>query len=73
LTIGQSKTLLGQLVNLADTVAPQLFGPQMLQGQEKNWVKTVAGKGWFPIFRFYGPLEPLYDKSWVLNDIEKVN
>jgi len=23
--------------------------------------------------RFYGPLEPLYDKSWVLNDVEKVN
>ena len=43
------------------------------QGQEKNWIKTVPGKGWFPIFRFYGPLEPLYDKSWVLNDIERVN
>ena len=45
----------------------------MPPGQENNWIKTVASKGWFPIFRFYGPLEPLYDKSWVLNDIEKVN
>ena len=57
----------------ADGSVDVYFGPTMPQGQEKNWIKTVAGKGWFPIFRFYGPLEPLYDKSWVLNDIERVN
>src|SRR5262245_17293069 len=45
------------------------FGPEMPKGQEKNWIKTVPGKGWFPIFRFYGPLAPLYDKSWVLSDV----
>jgi hypothetical protein len=48
------------------------FGPQMPNGQEKNWIQTVPGKGWFPIFRFYGPLDPFFDKSWRLNDIEKV-
>ena len=26
-------------------------------------MSAVPGKGWFPIFRFYGPLEPLYDKA----------
>ena len=57
----------------ADGSVDVYFGPMMPPGQEKNWIKTVAGKGWFPIFRFYGPLEPLYDKSWVLNDIEKAN
>ena len=57
----------------ADGSVDVYFGPEMPAGQEKNWIKTVAGKGWFPIFRFYGPLQPLYDKSWVLNDIEKVN
>ena len=57
----------------ADGSVDVYFGPQMPKGQEKNWIKTVAGKGWFPIFRFYGPLEPLYDKTWVLNDIERVN
>ena len=57
----------------ADGSVDVYFGPQMPTGQEKNWIKTVAGKGWFPIFRFYGPLQPLYDKSWVLNDIERVN
>ncbi|MEZ0326828.1 MAG: DUF1254 domain-containing protein [Fimbriimonas sp.] len=39
--------------------------------EKRNWIKTVAGKGWFPIFRFYSPSEPYFDKSWVLNDIEK--
>ncbi|MEZ0389241.1 MAG: DUF1254 domain-containing protein, partial [Verrucomicrobium sp.] len=48
------------------------FGPDMPPGQEKNWIKTVPGKGWFPIFRFYGPLEPLFDKTWKLSDIELV-
>ena len=57
----------------ADGSVDVYFGPTMPAGQEKNWIKTVVGKGWFPIFRFYGPLEPLYDKRWVLNDIEKVN
>jgi hypothetical protein len=48
------------------------FGPKMPKGQEKNWIRTVPKKGWFPIFRFYGPLEPFFDKSWKLNDIEKM-
>jgi hypothetical protein len=56
----------------ADGSVDVYFGPEMPAGQEKNWIKTVPGKGWFPIFRFYGPLEPLYDRTWVLNDIEEV-
>ena len=45
----------------------------MPQGQEKNWIRTVPGRGWFPIFRFYGPLEPFCDKTWKLNDVEKLS
>ena len=56
----------------ADGSVDIYFGPKMPKGQEKNWIQTVPGKGWFPIFRFYGPLQPLYDKTWVLPDIEKV-
>lgn len=55
----------------ADGSVDVYFGPTMPPGQEKNWIRTVAGKGWFPFFRFYGPLAPLYDKSWVLSDVEK--
>jgi hypothetical protein len=48
------------------------FGPSAPAGQEKNWIQTVPGKGWFTLFRFYGPLEPFFDKSWKPGDIEKV-
>lgn len=61
----------GPKVN-ADGSADVYFGPEIPPGQEKNWIKTVPGKGWFPFFRFYGPLEPLYEKTWKLSDIELV-
>ena len=56
----------------ADGSVDVYFGPEVPTGRDKNWIQTVPGKGWFPITRFYGPLEPLYDKSWKLNDIEEV-
>jgi hypothetical protein len=47
------------------------FGPDKPAG-EANWIRTVPGRGWFPIFRFYGPEAAFFDKSWALPDIEKV-
>ena len=72
---GRSEVSFGQQVyrseDYADGTSSIYFGPQMPNGQEKNWIKTVPGNGWFSIFRFYGPLEPLYGKTWKLNDIEE--
>jgi hypothetical protein len=48
------------------------FGPRAPQGKEKNWVPTKSGKGFFLVFRFYGPTEGYIDKTWVLNDLELV-
>jgi len=48
------------------------FGPIPPKGFEKNWIPTVPGKAWFAIFRFYGPLEAYFDRSWPLPDIEAV-
>jgi hypothetical protein len=48
------------------------FGPEAPAGYENNWVQTIPGKGWFTIFRLYGPLEPWFDKTWRLNEIELV-
>lgn len=48
------------------------IGPKPPKGQETNWIPTVAGKGWFPFFRLYGPDEPLFQKTWKLPDIEKL-
>ena len=48
------------------------FGPEAPADASANWVKTVPGRGWFPYFRWYGPTEAFFDKSWTLPDIEKV-
>jgi hypothetical protein len=49
------------------------FGPTPPPQGEMSWVKTKPGEGFFMYFRFYGPLEPFYDKSWRPNDVVKVN
>ena len=49
------------------------IGPKAPAGKEVNWVQSVPGKGWFALFRVYGPLEPWYDeKAWRLGEIEEV-
>jgi hypothetical protein len=48
------------------------FGPTAPKGLEQNWIPTVPGRAWFAGFRFYGPLEPYFDKSWPLPDIQLV-
>lgn len=49
------------------------FGPKAPDGHEANWVQTNSDKGWFAYFRFYGPTEAFFDKSWALPDIQKVD
>lgn len=46
------------------------IGPEPPEGKKANWIQTVPGKGWFAVFRLYGPLQPWFDKTWQLNDIE---
>jgi hypothetical protein len=41
-------------------------------GQDRNWIQTAPGKGWFTLFRFYGPLEPFFDQTWRPDDIVEV-
>ena len=48
------------------------FGPSAPKGHETNWLRTVPGKGYFVIFRLYGPTQTYFDKTWKLPDIEKV-
>ena len=55
----------------ADGSVDVYFGPKAPEGYENNWIST-AGKIPFPLFRFYGPTEAMFDKSFVLNDIELV-
>jgi len=55
----------------ADGSVDIFFGPEE-PVDKGNWIKTVPGKGWFPIFRFYGPAQPYFDKTWKLEDIVAV-
>jgi hypothetical protein len=56
----------------ADGSIDLYFGPKAPPEGAKNWIETVPGKGWFPLFRFYGPREPFFDKSWKPGDIERI-
>jgi len=48
------------------------FGPNVPAGKEANWVPTVAGRQFEVMFRLYGRTKPLFEKTWVLPDIEEV-
>lgn len=45
------------------------FAPTAPAGKEENWIPTIPGKSFFPMFRLYGPLEPWFDKTWRLPEI----
>jgi hypothetical protein len=49
------------------------FAPKAPAGKEANWVPTDPNGRFEALFRFYGPEKPLFDKTPVLPDIEKVN
>jgi hypothetical protein len=61
------------LVKNADGSVNLYFGPHATQGGEQNSLTTVPGRAWFALFRLYGPLQPYFDRSWPLPDIELVN
>jgi len=56
----------------ADGFVDIYFGPLPPEGKEKNWIKTLPGKGWFTYIRLYGPLAPYFDKTWKPDDIVRV-
>ena len=56
----------------ADGSADIFFGSTAPPGKESNWIPTDANGRFEVLFRFYGPEKPLFDKTWVLTDIERV-
>jgi len=61
-----------QLIANADGSVDLFFGPKPPEGKEANWTQTVPGKGWFTIFRLYGPLDAWFDKTWKPGEIEEI-
>jgi hypothetical protein len=37
-----------------------------------NWIETDPERGWFVILRLYSPLQPFFDKTWRVGEIEPV-
>jgi len=66
---GDRGSLDEDLKHEADGSVNLYFGPAAPPGRESNWVQTIPGRHWFCYVRFYGPLEPYFDRSWKLGDI----
>jgi hypothetical protein len=60
------------LVSNADGSVDLWFGPTPPEGRESNWIQTIPGRHWFSYVRFYGPLEPYFDRSYKLGDVTRV-
>ena len=39
---------------------------------EKNWMRTVPGKGYFVLLRLYSPKQSFFDQTWKPDDVVKV-
>jgi len=48
------------------------FGPKAPDGKDNNWVPTDPARKFEVMVRLYAPTKALFQKSWVLPDIEKV-
>ncbi len=47
------------------------FAPEQPSGvADGNWIQTVPGKGFFPVLRLYSPLQPFFDKTWQVGEVE---
>jgi hypothetical protein len=56
----------------ADGSVDLYFGPSAPPGHETNWIPTSRGRQWFAMFRFYGPEEAVFAKTWRLGDLQKL-
>ena len=55
----------------ADGSVDVYFGPKAPPGKDNNWVPTDPARKFELMFRAYAPTKALFDKSWVLPDVEK--
>ena len=68
---GRSSQSPGLLKN-GDGSVEIYFGSRAPAGKDSNWVPTSASGMFEVLFRFYGPEKALFDKTWILPDIEKI-
>jgi len=48
------------------------IGPKAPTGNESNWLQTIEGEGWFPLFRTYGTEQAFFDKTCKVGEFEPI-
>ncbi|TBX80581.1 DUF1254 domain-containing protein [Rhizobium laguerreae] len=56
----------------ADGAVEIFLGPKAPAGKDLNWIPTDPKRNFEVMFRLYAPTKALFDKSWVLADLEQV-
>ncbi|MBY3104507.1 DUF1254 domain-containing protein [Rhizobium laguerreae] len=56
----------------ADGTVEIFLGPKAPAGKDSNWIPTDPKRNFEVMFRLYAPTKALFDKSWVLPDLEQV-
>ncbi|MDE3825050.1 DUF1254 domain-containing protein [Sinorhizobium meliloti] len=57
----------------ADGTVDLFLGPTAPDGKEANWIPTDPKRQFEVMFRLYAPTKALFDKSWVLPDVEQIH
>lgn len=68
---GLSSRDMSKMKTNADGSVTLYIGPETPEGLGDNWIPT-SGKIPYLMFRFYGPTDPFFDKSFVLADVKLV-
>ncbi len=69
-TVGLSSQVIDKMKKNDDGSVNVYFAPKAPKGLKSNWIPT--GEDFFLLFRLYGPDKPLFDKTWILGDVEKL-
>jgi len=70
-SVGRSSRQLEEMAVNDDGSVDVYFAPTASDGKEANWIPT--GEDFFLVFRLYGPEETAFDKTWQLNDVQRVH
>jgi Protein of unknown function (DUF1214) len=69
-TVGLSSQRMERMKRNGDGSVDVYFAPTAPEGMESNWIPT--GKDFFLLFRLYGPGKALFERTWTLDDVVKV-
>jgi len=61
-----------EMAKNADGSVDIYFGPAAPAGKDANWVPTDPARKFELMARFYAPTKALFEKTWILPDVEKV-